>query len=97
LTLRQVIAMLHAMSPADALDLIREDAGLGMVELSQHAAVRMAERNVYRADVVDALREASRCVASGADKWKVTGPDMDGDDLDVGVAIRQKLLVVTVY
>ena len=85
------------MTAADALDLIREYARLGMVVITEHAAERMAQRRVYRRDLMNALRNAKRCTQSDGDKWKTTGPDVDGDALDVVVAIRSNLIVVTVY
>lgn len=41
----------------------------------------------------------SQCAAdgSGIGKWKVTGPDSDGDDLTCVVALADDALVITLF
>lgn len=56
----------------------------------------MRQRNVTFRDVRLALTSARACEASGA-TWKVTGPDVDGEDLTVVVAIEAGVIVVTVF
>jgi hypothetical protein len=56
----------------------------------------MAQRGASAAHVRAALSGATKCVAD-ADKWKVTGPDLDGDDLTCVVVIEGGVLVVTLF
>jgi hypothetical protein len=56
----------------------------------------MRQRNVLLRDVRAALTSAWTCHADGA-KWKVTGPDYDGDELTCVVVLEEGVLVVTVF
>lgn len=55
----------------------------------------MLERNVRHVDVRHALVHARSCVEAGA-RWRVEGPDADGDDLSLVCAIEGGVVVVTV-
>ena len=44
-----------------------------------------------------ALANATGCVAAEGGKWRTTGPDLDGDALDVVVAVVDGVVVVTVF
>jgi hypothetical protein len=57
----------------------------------------MLQRNVRREDVRHALVAARVCRAQPNGRYKATGPDLDGDDLDVVVAIEDGVLVVTLF
>ena len=58
----------------------------------------MDERRVTKKEVMHALTNAATCVpGDGVGRWKVTGPDLDGDDLTAVVTIEGGLLVVTVF
>ena len=66
--------------------------------LTFHAQARMSERNVQRADIVECGRTAKRCIHdSTKDTYKVSGVDLDGDDLTVVVGIDNGVVVVTVF
>ena len=83
---------------AEALADIKGYAAAGRIEVVPHAKQRMLQRNVRRLDLENALKNAKVCVpASNPENWKVTGPDADGDDLEVVVAIEDGVVVVTVY
>jgi hypothetical protein len=56
----------------------------------------MRQRNVLLRDVRAALTSAQTCHPDGA-KWKVTGPDYDGDILTCVVVLEEGVLVVTVF
>lgn len=84
------------MTPAEALDTIRNLASRGRVLFSRHAQQRMQQRNVSYKDAFSALSHASACEGNG-DNWKVTGPDVDGDALTCVVALEDGVVVVTVY
>ena len=80
-----------------ALENVRGYAAAGRVRVSSHARARMKQRNVRREDLRSALVYAAACSAQVEGTWKVAGPDADGDDLTVVVAIEEGLLVVTVF
>lgn len=76
------------MTPAEALDEIRDAARLGQLRYTKHAQERMHERNAKRADVERACLTATGAVWQRDDVWKVTGGvDLDGDSLGIIAAI----------
>lgn len=86
------------MTPAEALRRIRGYARAGRVEFSRHAYERMGERGATAADVIHACSNATRCKASDQpERWKATGPDLDGDDLTVVVVLDAGVLVITIF
>lgn len=87
----------HVVSPDEALRDIQGYAAAGQIHYTRHARERMAERNVAAADVQHCLRQASRCTEADGGKWKVNGRDLDGDALDVIVALEGGVIVVTLF
>ena len=85
------------MTAAEALEKVRGFASAGRYVITQHARLRMAQRNVRDGDLRKALVKARSCRAQADGTWKVDGPDMDGDDLTVVVAIEDGLVVVTLF
>lgn len=85
------------MTPAEALTTIQHAAAARALRYSKHARERMAKRNVTAEDVRAAICDASACRRADAGRWKVTGPDLDDEDLDVVCAIEGDVIVVTVY
>lgn len=87
------------MTPAEAQALadVRGYALAGRVEVKRHAAQRMRERRVSAADLRSALTRATRCKAQPGDHWRVSGPDAEGDELTVVVAIEAGVVVVTLF
>ena len=57
----------------------------------------MGERGAQYEDVRQALANARRCKAADQGRWKVSGDDLDGDELTLVVAIEAGVVVVTVY
>jgi hypothetical protein len=58
----------------------------------------MRERWISKEFILHALCKAKRAVSTQTEnRWRVTGPDSDGDDLTVIVAIEDGVLVVTVF
>lgn len=84
------------MTAAEALNAVRQHALAGRFVISHHAYLRMRQRNVLVRDIRSALTAASTCLADG-EKWRVTGPDYDGDPLTCIVAVEDGVLVVTVF
>jgi hypothetical protein len=82
---------------AEVLKTIRGYAAANRITLTGHARKRMAERNVRYADIRTALVNARSCRPADGTNWRATGPDVDGDDLDVVVALEDGLIVVTIY
>jgi hypothetical protein len=85
------------VTPEEALRDIRGYAAAGRISYSRHARERMVERNVRAQDVRAALQSASRCTATDGGKWRAGGKDLDGDDLDLIVALESGVVVVTVF
>jgi hypothetical protein len=80
-----------------ALRDIRGYASANRIGYTPHALQRMVQRNVRREDIRHALVAARACKAQPNGRYKATGPDVDGDDLDVVVAIEDGVLVVTLF
>lgn len=79
------------------LQKIRGYAKASRLRFTRHARERMKQRGAGEQDVRRALEHAHRCHAGNEpDRWKVTGPDVDGDDLDIVVMIEDGLLLITV-
>jgi len=85
------------VTPAEALEQIREYASAGSVVFTRHARLRMDERGAMAWDVVHALANASHCQAGEDDRWKATGVDLDGDELTAVVVLEGEVVVVTVF
>lgn len=89
------------MKESDALSLIRGYAEANRYEITRHAWQRMQGmgRNVTTssADVHRALCHAHQAMFQPKDaRWKIEGPDTDGDALTVVVELGDGLVVVTV-
>lgn len=80
------------------LDDVRGYARAGRIRYSWHARnERMPERSVSYGDVESALTNAVSCDPAEGEKWKVIGPDLDGDDLELVVVVEEGVLVITAY
>ena len=76
---------------------VRGYAAAGRIVVTRHASQRMAQRGAGEADVRNALTYAVTSLATPDGRWKVTGPDMDGDALTLVVTIEGGVIVVTVF
>jgi hypothetical protein len=85
------------VTAAEALRDIRGYAAAGRYAVSAHARKRMRERSVREGDLRNALVNAGACVEQADGTWKVSGEDLDGDELTVVVAIEDGLVVVTLF
>lgn len=85
------------MGRKDAIEAIRFAASASRIRYESHARLRMKERSVSREDVRNALMNLKTCKAGIDDRWKVTGPDLDGDALTVVLVIEGDLVVITVF
>ena len=85
------------MDAASALADIRGFAAANRIRILRHAWQRMGERGAQYEDVRHALAGARRCKAADQGRWKVSGDDLDGDELTLVVAIEASVIVVTVY
>ena len=83
------------------LDEVRRLAAQGRVRITHHVSVERAYRYGHNVrHLHHALREAQSIRASRPDQasdWVVTGPDLDGDDLDLAIVIEADIVVVTVF
>lgn len=87
------------MNDAKALAEIQRLAQLDRIVYSDHAQVRMVERNARPRDVRHALLTATAAVRQ-ADRqnWRVLGgADLGGDNLTAVVDIWADLIVVTIF
>jgi hypothetical protein len=85
-------------SSAKALADVRGYASAGRIVVTFHAERRMGERGATHPDVRHALVKATGCTrAQRQGCWEVHGPDLDGDDLKLIVAIEDGVIVVTLY
>lgn len=85
------------MTAAEALELVKGLAAANRYLVTVHARTRMVERKVTAAGLHRALTQAKSCRPGTDDAWKVSGPDQDGDDVDVVVVIEGDLVVVTLF
>ncbi len=85
------------MDAATALVDIRGYAAANRIRILRHAWQRMGERGAQYEDVRHALASARRCRAADQGRWRVSGDDLDGDELTLVVAIEAGVVVVTVY
>jgi hypothetical protein len=85
------------MESGEALEEIRRIAAAGWIRYSPHAHLRMYERCITAEDVRNALTNATECAAAEKERWKVSGPDLDGEDLTLVVVLEGDVVVVTVF
>lgn len=86
------------MTPAEALETIRKAGASGQFVISPHAYGRMRKRGATVRDVRHALANAGTCKrAEEPDRWRASGPDLDGDELTAIVAFDGFAVVVTVF
>lgn len=94
----QVAVIISSMTEAEALAEIRGLAAAGRVDFIDHAKKEMREAGADFVDVMNALRKAASCrYQPKNDRWKVQGPDRDGDELTMMVVLDDGILVVTVW
>jgi hypothetical protein len=77
------------MTADAARGIARAVGSAGRFAIEEHALQRMQQRGAQRNDVGSALANALSCVHDPPpdNKWKVTGPDLDGDPLTVVIAL----------
>ena len=86
------------MDSQEALAQVRGLASAGRYILTSHALDRMRERGAQPGDVRQALVNANECMwQHERHTWRVTGPDLEGDDLTLAVEIEENVVVVTVF
>jgi hypothetical protein len=81
----------------EALRDIRGYAAAGRLRYTHHAKQRMLERGMRRDHVRHALACARECRRAEGERWRVTGDDLDGDELTAIVVLAQGVLVVTLF
>lgn len=70
----------------------------GHFKLTVHAAIRMQERCIFEADIRRCGQSATKIVhQSDKDTWKVVGKDLDDNSLTVICAVREGVIIVTVF
>ena len=92
------------LTPAEAREFIQhrtEEAGSGAIGITQHARERARERNIGRRDLEHVLKngtvdEPVWDERYGNWKYRVSGTDVDGEDLTVIVALDPALERITI-
>lgn len=74
-------------APLSWLRGVRGLATANRIVLTAHASQRMRTRRVQYGDVRHALTNAHRGRHAGEARWRVEGPDLDGDELTVVVTV----------
>ncbi len=85
------------LTPAQALVDIRGYAAAGRIEYTEHAIKEMDEAHADFGDTRHALMKAVSAVFQNNGRWKIRGPDRDGDELILAVTIDDGILVITVF
>lgn len=85
------------MTDAEALEDIRGYAAAGRIVFSPHARQRMHQRRISVGDVATAIAHAKSCEAAADGRWRLCGPDLDGEDTDIVCVLDEGVLVVTVF
>lgn len=87
------------MTPEEesALVDVKGYATSGRVLIPGHARRRLAERGADEEDLLHALKEATGCAFQAPDRWRVSGPDLDGDSLTAVVVLEAGVVVVTLF
>lgn len=87
------------MTPSETAVLhdVRGYASANRIIISRHAYRRMEERGATEEDVFHALVNAEGCSAAEEGKWKIKSRDIDGDMLYLIVAIRDGVIVITLF
>ena len=80
-----------------ALDDVRGYAGANRIILSRHAERRMDQRGASYEDVRHALANAHDCRGQHDGTWRVSGADLDGDEVTIVVALEDGVVVVTLF
>jgi len=78
-----------------ALQEVREYARRGLWSIDIHAYERMDEFGIEEGDVESALAHAISCRTQPNGRWRVVGPDRDGNGLKVIIEVTRRILVVT--
>jgi pentatricopeptide repeat protein len=84
------------VNPTRASRRIRSLCRAGRWEILPHAVERMIERGVTVEDVRTVLTGAKSCRAAGK-RWRLSGPDVFGEPLDLIVELLADVLVVTLF
>jgi hypothetical protein len=81
----------------DAGEILKELAA-GRFFLSVHAACRMMQRSVTKADIQNCGRTANKCIYQpDAGTYRIEGKDLDGDRLTVICGIDDAVAIVTIF
>lgn len=86
------------VTDTEAKATIAEHAAANRIRFVNHARERMQQRSITYRDVRNVLMHATACVAAeSAERWAVTGLDLDGEATKVVCALESGALVITVY
>jgi hypothetical protein len=84
------------VNPTRASRRIRSLVRAGHWEILPHAVERMIERGVTVEDVRSVLTRPNSCRAAGG-RWRLFGPDVFGEPLELIVELLADVIVVTLF
>ena len=84
------------MTEAEALREIQGFFAANRYEISTHAVLRMRQRGAQESDVRHAIAHATACRKDAA-RWRVDGPDVDGDELTMICVLESGVVIVTIF
>ena len=85
------------MTNRQALRRIRALSRAGRYLLTDYCVLRMVARDVMPEDVEASLCGAERVWSQPNGRWRVAGPDVDGEPLVLIVEILSNVVVVTLF
>lgn len=85
------------MDSAEALETIWRAATAYRIQYRSHARQWMQERGITPGDVRSALIETHDCQENDDERRKVTGQDLEGNELTVVLVIEGDLVIITVF
>jgi hypothetical protein len=93
------VGTLHLMTASEALASIKGFAAANRIRLVLHALDRASQRGATYRDVRSALMNATVCIANAQREgsWRVSGEDLDGDELTCVCVIESGVVVITLF
>lgn len=88
------------MTDAEALELARRAVDQGRLHICRHGHDEGLNASAHPFDTQNAIKKATSCVRQPNGRWKVKGPDLDGEELTIILAVDpgdSTITVVTVW
>ena len=82
------------MTSDAVLATLRSCAENGVFLVSEAAIARMREGGASHSDLRNAMLHAVRCEAAEDGRWTVLGPSLDGGEMTIVVAVRERVVTI---